>query len=98
MCWQVNGLIDSLVVGLKNDATGTRLRCESFMNACSSQQNSGHLDKIFESAILGCTLDDQKRVKKRLQGLMDYIDKVHTIEFQWDADKWHYDPTIKNIP
>ncbi|XP_015108359.1 BAG family molecular chaperone regulator 2 [Diachasma alloeum] len=78
---QVNGLIDSLVISLKTDLTSTRQRCAAFMNACSSQ-SSGHSDKIFESVILGCTLDDQKRVKKRLQGLLDYIDKMNTIEMQ----------------
>ena len=51
------------------------------MNACSSQ-NDGFSDKMFETAILGCTLDDQKRIKKRLQGLLDYIDKQHTITLQ----------------
>ncbi|EGI60844.1 PREDICTED: BAG family molecular chaperone regulator 2 [Acromyrmex echinatior] len=76
---QVNGLIDSLVVGLRQDPNGTRQRCAEFMNACSSH-SIGHSDKIFETAILGCTLDDQKRVKKRLQGLLDYIDKMHILE------------------
>ncbi|XP_053971217.1 BAG family molecular chaperone regulator 2 [Hylaeus anthracinus] len=76
---QVNGLIDSLIVGLRDDPAATRQRCASFMNACSSQ-GYGLSDKNFESAILGCTLDDQKRVKKRLQGLLDYIDKKHTIQ------------------
>lgn len=76
---QVNGLIDSLVVGLRDDPAGTRQRCASFMNACTSQ-SVGHSDKIFETAILGCTMDDQKRIKKRLQGLLDYIDKMHTIK------------------
>ncbi|XP_015598650.1 BAG family molecular chaperone regulator 2 [Cephus cinctus] len=78
---QVNGLIDSLVVGLRNDPFSTRQRCAAFMNACSSH-TTGSSDKNFEMAILGCTLDDQKRVKKRLQGLLDYIDKMHTIEMQ----------------
>ncbi|KAK2586787.1 hypothetical protein KPH14_011812 [Odynerus spinipes] len=78
---QVNGLIDGLVIGLRQDPSGTRQKCAAFMNACSSQA-MGHSDKNFETAILGCTIDDQKRVKKRLQGLLDYIDKMHTIEFQ----------------
>ncbi|XP_012284410.1 BAG family molecular chaperone regulator 2 [Orussus abietinus] len=77
---QVNDLIDSLVIGLRSDPSGTRLRCASFMNACSSHA-IGQSDKTFETAILGCTLDDQKRVRKRLQGLLDYIDKMHTIQF-----------------
>lgn len=72
---QVNGLIDRLVVDLQHDPFGTRGKCKEFMNACSSQ-GTGHSDKNFEMAILGCTLDDQKRVKKRLQGLLDYIDKM----------------------
>lgn len=79
MVIQVNGLIDSLVVGLRDDPIGTRFRCASFMNACSSQ-SVGNSDKNFETAILGCTMDDQKRIKKRLQGLLDYIDKMHTIQ------------------
>ncbi|XP_014480540.1 PREDICTED: BAG family molecular chaperone regulator 2 [Dinoponera quadriceps] len=78
---QVNGLIDGLVVGLRQDPSGTRQRCAEFMNACSSH-GIGHSDKIFETAILGCTMDDQKRVKKRLQGLLDYIDKMHILELQ----------------
>ncbi|XP_011503075.1 PREDICTED: BAG family molecular chaperone regulator 2 [Ceratosolen solmsi marchali] len=78
---QVNGLIDSLVINLRNDPSGTRQRCAYFMNACSSQ-SSGHSDKTFETAILGCTLDDQKKIKKRLQGLLDYIDKAHTITLE----------------
>lgn len=76
---QVNGLIDSLIINLRHDPSSTRQRCAEFMNACSSH-GMGHSDKIFETAILGCTLDDQKRIKKRLQGLLDYIDKMHILE------------------
>ncbi|EFN88271.1 BAG family molecular chaperone regulator 2 [Harpegnathos saltator] len=78
---QVNGLIDGLVVGLRQDPSATRQRCAEFMNACSSH-GTGHSDKTFETAILGCTMDDQKRIKKRLQGLLDYIDKMHILELQ----------------
>ncbi|XP_033333194.1 BAG family molecular chaperone regulator 2 [Megalopta genalis] len=76
---QVNDLIDNLIIGLRDDPTMTRQRCTSFMNACSSH-GSGLPDKTFETAILGCTVEDQKRIKKRLQGLLDYIDKMHTIQ------------------
>jgi BCL2-associated athanogene 2 len=71
---QVNSFIDGLVMGLRGDPFGTKSRCLAFMNACSSHAH-GTADKNFEAAILGCTLDDQKRVKKRLQGLLDYIDQ-----------------------
>lgn len=74
---QVNRLIDMLVVTMKEDPDGTKDRCVAYMNACSSQIVHGHTDKKFEVVLLGCTVDDQKRVKKRLQGLLSYIDKLN---------------------
>ncbi|GLV33269.1 uncharacterized protein CBL_08437 [Carabus blaptoides fortunei] len=74
--YQINHLIDGLVVGLRADPEGTKSRCLSYMNACSSHYVHGITDKKFECALLGCTLDDQKRVKKRLQGLLNYFDKL----------------------
>ncbi|XP_041984332.1 BAG family molecular chaperone regulator 2 [Aricia agestis] len=75
---QVNMYIDQLVMSLHEDTVVAHTRCQTFMNACTSQPdpNSG-TDKNFETAILGCTLDDQKRVKKRLQGLLDYFAKLN---------------------
>lgn len=74
--YQVNHLIDTLVVSAKLDPDGTKSRCVTYMNACSSHVSAGVTDKKFESTLLGCTLDDQKRVKKRLQGLLNYFDKL----------------------
>lgn len=74
---QVNSLIDSLVVGVKTDPVGSKAKCVSYMNACSSHFVQGITDKNFESVLLGCTLDDQKRVKKRLLGLLSYFDKLN---------------------
>lgn len=37
--------------------------------------DDGPVDKKFESVLLGCTLDDQKNIKKRLQALMGYLNK-----------------------
>lgn len=73
---EVNRFIDSLVVGLRADPFGTKSRCLSFMNSCTSTTAEGAVDKNFETAILGCALDDQKRVRRRLQGLLDYIDQL----------------------
>ncbi|XP_017774548.1 PREDICTED: BAG family molecular chaperone regulator 2 [Nicrophorus vespilloides] len=72
---QVNHLIDNLVVCLKTDPDGAKNRCLTYMNSCSSQLN-GLTDKHFESVLLGCTIDDQKKVKKRLHGLLRYFDKM----------------------
>lgn len=71
---QVNRLIDQLVVSFKQDPPATRVRCLSFMAACSSHPEVVS-DKAFEAALLGCTLDDQKKIKKRLYGLFAYLDQ-----------------------
>ncbi|KAF4520301.1 hypothetical protein B566_EDAN004360 [Ephemera danica] len=82
---KVNTLIDSMVLSLRQDPRGTHGRCLSFMRACATQNEDEvlyamvqglqplHADKGFEEALLGCTLDDQKLVKRRLGGLLDYI-------------------------
>ncbi|XP_062535204.1 BAG family molecular chaperone regulator 2-like isoform X1 [Armigeres subalbatus] len=77
----VNSLIDEIISG--SDAVVSRLRCQQFLNACSTTDTTTYtdldpsmcLDKKFESALLGCTLDDQKTIKKRLQALLDYLIK-----------------------
>ncbi|KAJ8947267.1 hypothetical protein NQ318_014163 [Aromia moschata] len=80
--FQVNHLIDSLVIALKSDAETAKAKCVTYMNACSSSTVQGITDKKFESALLGCTVDDQKKVKRRLQGLLNYFDKLKVTSIQ----------------
>lgn len=80
--FQVNHLIDGLVVDLRNDHDAAKQRCVSYVNACSSIMVEGIMDKKFESALLGCTIDDQKRVKKRLQGLLSYFERLRFQTFE----------------
>lgn len=70
-------MIDSLVVQLRADPSGSRKQCMSYLNACSSsvEQDVTVTDETFEATVLSCSLDDQKLIQKRLQGLLNYIDK-----------------------
>ncbi|KAL1456843.1 hypothetical protein WDU94_001536 [Cyamophila willieti] len=72
---QVNCLIDNLVVGMRESPEHTRTRCMSYVSACSSYSSEYDTpgDKTFETAILGCALDDQKKIRQRLHGLLDYM-------------------------
>ncbi|XP_017107839.2 BAG family molecular chaperone regulator 2 isoform X1 [Drosophila bipectinata] len=83
---QINALIDTMIK--MGDPVIARQRCQLYLNACcsSSMDPSGYMDTVpeadvgpidkkFESALLGCTLDDQKNIKKRLQALMGYLNK-----------------------
>lgn len=86
---EINTLIDKIVNTLKDDPDSAKATCESYIASCSSMENESG-SKIFETAVLGCTLDDQKRIHKRLQGLLDYI--VHTtcvIEFDNEIGSKH---------
>ncbi|XP_068154942.1 BAG family molecular chaperone regulator 2 isoform X2 [Drosophila tropicalis] len=83
---QINALIDTMIK--MGDPVIARQRCQLYLNACCSstmdpfghmdavpESDLGPIDKKFESALLGCTLDDQKNIKKRLQALMGYLNK-----------------------
>lgn len=72
---QVNSMIDAMVVQLRADPISSRQQCITYLNACSSSVEQGVTDKTFEAAVLSCSLDDQKHIQKRLQGLLAYIDK-----------------------
>lgn len=79
----VNSLIDAVISGA--DSVISRMRCQQFLNACSTNDAMGSYadmesDKKFESALLGCTLDDQKTIKKRLQALLAYLTQQTVVQ------------------
>lgn len=48
----------------------------SYMNACCSNQTVGvPPDEQFGAAIVGCTLDDQKQAKKRIESMLEFVDE-----------------------
>lgn len=74
--YKINGIIDRLITQIQQDPTASKEKCLMFMNSCTSFSEVGMEDSTFEQALLGCTIDDQKRVRRRLQGLMTYIEKL----------------------
>lgn len=71
---QVNILIDSVIT--TDDRITARQQCQHYLNCCNGSSSVERvIDKKFETALLGCALDDQKTIKKRLQALMTYFNK-----------------------
>ncbi|EDW77429.1 uncharacterized protein Dwil_GK18090 [Drosophila willistoni] len=83
---QINAQIDTMIK--LGDPVMSRQRCQMYLNACCSssagltedldaalESDVGPIDKKFESVLLGCTLDDQKNIKKRLVALFRYLKK-----------------------
>ena len=78
----INHLIDEII--RFGDPITKRQKCQEYLNACSSYDfhytmnfastsQVTFIDKKFEGHLLGCTLDDQKRIKKRLEALLSYM-------------------------
>lgn len=78
----INHLIDEII--RFSDPIMKRQKCQEYLNACLSDFQCSvdiggnstptmFIDKAFESHLLGCTLDDQKRIKKRLEALLNYM-------------------------
>jgi BCL2-associated athanogene 2 len=77
----INHLIDEVIRFA--DPIVKRQKCQEYLAACSSNEfqylsfgvttTVTFVDKKFEGFLLGCTLDDQKRIKKRLEALLNYM-------------------------
>lgn len=82
---QVNSLIDSVIT--TSDRMTARQQCQHYLDSCNDGGGAERLiDQIFETALRGCTLDDQKNIKKRLQALQTYLNK-QIIKFAIPEDK-----------
>ncbi|XP_033737434.1 BAG family molecular chaperone regulator 2-like [Pecten maximus] len=53
-------------------------RTEAYLNACLAEP-TGSIDQRFQGSILGCTVDDQKKVKCRLQRLLQKLSKSNQV-------------------
>ena len=74
-CREVNSLLNDLEKDVKKNPNNSRQRVMSYMNACCSNQTVGvPPDEHFGAAIVGCTLDDQKQAKKRIETMLEYVD------------------------
>ncbi|RWS17953.1 hypothetical protein B4U79_10416 [Dinothrombium tinctorium] len=66
----VNMYIDNLVEMFKQNANQAIHLGRMYLNTCSSESNVGIVDEKFQKAIIACTADDQKKIRKRLESLL----------------------------
>ncbi|VDP09428.1 unnamed protein product [Soboliphyme baturini] len=52
-----------------------KLTCQRYLNACSPEQPEGPIDQKFQSLIIECTADDQKKIRRRLAHLLSLIER-----------------------
>ncbi|GAB6033334.1 hypothetical protein CHUAL_013101 [Chamberlinius hualienensis] len=76
---RVEKYIDEMVCKVRNDVSASKNFCESFLNACLPDP-VGSVNFKFQSAIIECAADDQKRIRKRLESLLRTIQHTETMD------------------
>ncbi len=71
----VNQQIEELLQKIQDDLNISKQKCQYFLNACQPDQPLGPIDQKFQAAVIECTADDQKKVRRRLERLMSVIDR-----------------------
>ncbi|XP_039384550.1 BAG family molecular chaperone regulator 2 isoform X3 [Mauremys reevesii] len=67
-------MIDEVVNKLLDDLEGYKSRLRSLYGACTSEVPSGPIDQKFQSVVIGCAIEDQKKIKRRLEILLRNIE------------------------
>uniref|UniRef100_A0A8C5RCN3 BAG cochaperone 2 n=1 Tax=Laticauda laticaudata TaxID=8630 RepID=A0A8C5RCN3_LATLA len=67
-------MIDEIVNKLLDDLEDSKSRLMSLYGACTSETPSGPVNQKFQSVVIGCAIEDQKKIKRRLETLLRNID------------------------
>ncbi|XP_020856164.1 BAG family molecular chaperone regulator 2 isoform X1 [Phascolarctos cinereus] len=67
-------IIDEVVSKFLDDLENAKSHLMSLYGACSSEVPPGPIDQKFQSIVIGCALEDQKKIKRRLETLLRNIE------------------------
>ncbi|CAD5223932.1 unnamed protein product [Bursaphelenchus okinawaensis] len=73
---EVNKLIAGVVDKMNENLAFSKDAIERFLNACSPDEPNGPIDQKFQSKVVECTADDQKKIRRRLAQLISKIDRA----------------------
>ncbi|KAM9316594.1 BAG family molecular chaperone regulator 2 [Gastrophryne carolinensis] len=71
---QATKMIDEILKKVMDNMESGRKQLISFYGACTSEVPPGPIDQKFQSTIIGCAIEDQKKIKRRLETLIRNID------------------------
>ncbi|XP_077991794.1 BAG family molecular chaperone regulator 2-like [Glandiceps talaboti] len=74
---KTNRMLRELSLKVQNNVIGCKDLVELYLNACLSDA-TGPFDQNFQKLLLECTVDDQKKIRKRLQDYMQLIKKTES--------------------
>ncbi|GCC28897.1 BAG family molecular chaperone regulator 2 [Chiloscyllium punctatum] len=90
---KATALIDEVVSKVLEDLRSNKKRLVALYNACSSDTPPGPVDQKFQSIIIGCALEDQKKIKSRLEKLIRNVSNANrsiTLLDQQKAEPGNY--------
>jgi BCL2-associated athanogene 2 len=67
----VNKLLQELEHQVTVDSQKTLHKARSYLNACLSEPVTAHIDHRFQGMVIDCTIDDQKKIRRRLENLVE---------------------------
>lgn len=65
--------IDEILKKVMDNLDGGKKQLMSMYAACTSEVPPGPIDQKFQSIIIGCAIEDQKKIKRRLENLIRNI-------------------------
>ncbi|XP_061424946.1 BAG family molecular chaperone regulator 2 [Lethenteron reissneri] len=76
---KASSLIDDVAARLRDDLDGAKRRLASLHGACHADgepSSTGPLDRKFQSLVIGCALEDRRKLKKRLATLIRNVENA----------------------
>lgn len=67
---KATSIIDELVKKLLDDMDGGRQRLRALHAACVTEAPPVPIDQKFQAVVISCALEDQKKIKQRLETLL----------------------------
>ncbi|KAL1242963.1 BAG family molecular chaperone regulator [Trichinella spiralis] len=71
----VNEKIEDLLKKMQEDINMSRQTCQTYLNACNPDSPNGPIDQKFQANLIECTADDQKKIRRRLEQLLNLIER-----------------------
>lgn len=68
--------IDVIVAKLLEDMDGSRKGLSTLLAACVTEATAVPIDQKFQMIVISCALEDQKKIKKRLETLLRNLDSA----------------------
>ncbi|XP_065105697.1 BAG family molecular chaperone regulator 2 [Paramisgurnus dabryanus] len=73
---KVTAIIDEIAAKMLEDLEGARGRLQALHAACVTEAPPVPIDQKFQTVIISCALEDQKKIKRRLETLIRNVDNA----------------------